>query len=258
VAEAEPSGAPKPRLLDRVRAAIRARHYSRRTEKAYVAWIRRFIFFHDKRHPAEMGAPEVTRFLSSLATEGHVAASTQNQALGALLFLYREVLEVDLPWMDEIVRAKRPQRLPVVLTRDEVRAVLRRLEGTPRIMAFLLYGAGLRLLECCCLRVQDVDFGSNQIVVRSGKGDKDRVTMLPGAVKTPLADHIERMRAQHQADVRRGAGWVELPWALARKYPNAGREWGWQWVFPATRMYVERQTGQRRSTTCTNQSSSEP
>ena len=149
VAEADPAGAPKPRLLDRVRAAIRARHYSRRTEKAYVAWIRRYIFFHDKRHPADMGAPEVTRFLSSLAVEGKVAASTQNQALSALLFLYGEVLAVDLPWMDEIVRAKRPQRLPIVLTRDEVRAVLRRLDGTPRLMAFLLYGAGLRLLECC-------------------------------------------------------------------------------------------------------------
>ena len=146
VRESDPTGAPRPRLLDRVRAAIRARHYSRRTEKAYVAWIRRYIFFHDKRHPADMGAPEVTRFLSSLAVEGKVAASTQNQALSALLFLYREVLAVDLPWMDEIVRAKRPQRLPVVLTRDEVRAVLRRLEGTPRLMAFLLYGAGLRLL----------------------------------------------------------------------------------------------------------------
>ena len=148
VHEADPVGAPKPRLLDRVRAAVRARHYSRRTEQAYVAWICRYIFFHDKRHPADMGAPEVTRFLSSLAVDGHVAASTQNQALSALLFLYREVLEVDLPWMDEIVRAKRPQRLPVVLTRDEVRAILRRIEGTPRLMAFLLYGAGLRLLEC--------------------------------------------------------------------------------------------------------------
>jgi integrase len=215
VAEAHPSGAPKPRLLDRARTAIRARHYSRRTEKAYVAWIRRDIFFHDKRHPIEMGAPEVTRFLSALATEGQVAASTQNQALGALLFLYREVLEVDLPWMDEIVRAKRPQRLPVVLTRDEVRAVLRRLEGAPRIMAFLLYGAGLRLLECCRLRVQDVDFGSNQIVVRSGKGDKDRVTMLPAAVKPDLARHLERVREQHRRDLETGAGWVELPTALA-------------------------------------------
>ena len=229
VGEADPTGAPKPRLLDRVRAAIRARHYSR-TEKAYVAWIRRYIFFHDKRHPADMGAPEVTRFLSSLAVEGKVAASTQNQALSALLFLYGEVLAVDLPWMDEIVRAKRPQRLPVVLTRDEVRAVLRRLEGTPRLMALLLYGAGLRLLECCRLRVQDVDFGTNQIVVRSGKGDKDRVTMLPAVVKPHLARHLERVREQHRCDLETGAGWVELPTALARKYPNAGREWVWQWT----------------------------
>jgi len=246
VGEADPTGAPKPRLLDRVRAAIRARHYSRRTEKAYVAWIRRYIFFHDKRHPADMGAPEVTRFLSSLAVEGKVAASTQNQALSALLFLYGEVLAVDLPWMDEIVRAKRPQRLPVVLTRDEVRAVLRRLEGTPRLMAFLLYGAGLRLLECCRLRVQDVDFGTNQIVVRSGKGDKDRVTMLPAVVKPHLARHLERVREQHRCDLEAGAGWVELPTALARKYPNAGREWVWQWVFPATRPYVDRLTGEHR------------
>ena len=246
VAEADPTGSPKPRLLDRVRAAIRARHYSRRTEKAYVAWIRRYIFFHDKRHPADMGAPEVTRFLSSLAVEGKVAASTQNQALSALLFLYGEVLEVDLPWMDEIVRAKRPQRLPIVLTRDEVRAVLRRLEGTPRLMAFLLYGAGLRLLECCHLRVQDVDFGTNQIVVRSGKGDKDRVTMLPAVVKPHLARHLERVREQHRCDLEAGAGWVELPTALARKYPNAGREWVWQWVFPATRTYVDRLTSEHR------------
>jgi integron integrase len=241
VAETDPTGAPKPRLLDRVRATSRARHFSRRTEKAYVAWIRRYIVFHDKRHPADMGAPEVTRFLSSLAVDGKVAASTQNQALSALLFLYGEVLAVDLPWMDEIVRAKRPQRLPVVLTRDEVRAVLRRLEGTPRLMAFLLYGAGLRLLEYCHLRVQDVNFGTNQIVVRSGKGDKDRVTMLPGVVKPHLARHLQHVREQHRCDLEAGAGWVELPTALARKYPKV-----WQWVFPATRTYVDRLTGERR------------
>ena len=193
-----------------------------------------------------MGAPEITRFLSSLAVEGNVAASTQNQALSAVLFLYRDVLEVDLPWLDGIVRAKRPQRLPVVLTRDEVRAVLRRLEGTRRLMAYLLYGAGLRLLECCRLRVQDVDFASNQIVVRGGKGDKDRMTMLPAAVKPELARHLELVQKQHRRDVEYGAGWVELPTALARKYPNAGREWVWQWVFPATRMYVDQGTGQRR------------
>jgi len=242
-----PAPAPvRPRLLDRVRAVIRARHYSRRTEGAYVAWIRRYILFHDKRHPTDMGAPEITRFLSSLAVEGNVAASTQNQALSALLFLYRDVLEVELPWLDGIVRAKRPQRLPVVLTRDEVRAVLRRLEGAPRLMAYLLYGAGLRLLECCRLRVQDVDFASNQIVVRGGKGDKDRMTMLPAVIKPDLARHLESVREQYRRDVECGAGWVELPTALARKYPNAGREWVWHWVFPATRMYVERLTGQRR------------
>jgi len=174
---------PKPRLLDRVREAIRARHYSRRTEKTYVAWIRRYILFHGKRHPAEMGAAEVTRFLTSLAVDGNVAASTQNQALSALLFLYREVLEQDLPWLDNVVRAKGAQRLPVVLTRADVRAVIQELQGTPRLMALLMYGAGLRLLECARLRVQDVDFGSNQIVVRGGKGDKDRVTMLPATGK---------------------------------------------------------------------------
>jgi integron integrase len=247
VRETAPSEPPKPQLLDRVRATLRARHYSRRTEEAYVAWIRRYIFFfHAKRHPAEMGAPEVTRFLSSLAVDRRVAASTQNQALSALLFLYRDVLGVDLPWLDGLVRAKRPHRLPIVLTRDEVRAVLERLDGTPRLMAYLLYGAGLRLLECCRLRVQDVDFGASQVIVRSGKGDRDRVTMLPVAVKADLARHLEVVRGQHQLDLQRGAGWVELPDALARKYPNAGREWAWQWVFPATRMYVDRVTGQRR------------
>jgi integron integrase len=240
------AGAPKPRLLDQVREAIRARHYSRRTEKAYVHWIKRFIFFHGKRHPAEMGALEVTAFLTSLAVHDKVAASTQNQALSALLFLYREVLAVELPWLDDVVRAKRAQHLPVILTRDEVRAVLQRLDGVSRLMALLLYGAGLRLLECCHLRVKDIDFGTNQIVIRDGKGRKDRVTMLPAAVKAALIPHLERAREQYQADLRHGAGWVELPNALTRKYPSAGRDWGWQWVFPATRFYVERLTGQRR------------
>ena len=211
-----------------------------------MAWIRRYILFHRKRHPAEMGAPEITRFLSSLAVDGKVAASTQNQALSALLFLYRAVLELDLPWLDGIVRAKRPQRLPVVLTREEVRAVLQPLEGVPRLMVHLLYGAGLRLLECCRLRVQDVDFGRNQIVVRTGKGDKDRVTMLPEVLKAHLARHLEGVREQHTRDLQHGAGWVELPTALGRKYPNAGREWVWQWIFPATRLYVDRDTRQRR------------
>ncbi len=220
VRETGPGGAPKPRLLDRVRQAIGARHYSRRTEKAYVHWIKRYIFFHAKRHPAEMGAAEVTAFLTSLAVKGKVAASTQNQALSALLFLYREVLGVG--------------------------TVLGKLDAVSRLMALLLYGAGLRLLECCRLRVKDVDFETNQIAIRDGKGNKDRLTMLPAVVKTDLAAHIQRAREQHQADLRQGAGWVELPWALARKYPNAGRAWGWQWVFPATRIYIDRLTGQRR------------
>lgn len=246
VREVGPAEPPKPRLLDRVRAAVRLRHYSRRTEEVYIAWIRRYIFFHGKRHPMDMGAPELTRFLSSLAVDGHVAASTQNQALSALLFLYRDVLEVDVPWLDGIVRAKRPQRLPVVLSREEVRAVLRPLTGVPRLMASLLYGSGLRLLECCRLRVQDVDFASNQIVVRAAKGDKDRVTVLPAVITADLARHLERVREQHGRDVQAGAGWVELPYALARKYPNAGHEWLWQWVFPATRFYRDRDSGQLR------------
>jgi integron integrase len=237
---------PQPRLLDRVREAIRARQYSRRTEKAYVRWIKRYIFFHGKRHPAEMGASEITAFLTSLAVDNNVSASTQNQALSALLFLYREVLDVELPWLDDVVRAKRPQHLPVVLTRAEVRAVLQRLDGVSRLMALLLYGAGLRLLECCHLRVKDIDFATNQIVIRDGKGRKDRVTMLPTTVKAALTAHLAQARAQHQADLGRGAGWVELPNALTRKYPNAGRDWGWQWVFPATRFYMDRVTGQRR------------
>jgi integron integrase len=245
--ESGPPAAPKPRLLDRVRQALRARHLSRRTEEAYIAWIRRFIVFHGKRHPVEMGAPDVTTFLTSLAVDGQVAASTQNQALSALLFLYKEVLEVDLPWLDAIVRAKRPVRLPVVLTRVEVRGVLQRLDGVPHLMACLLYGGGLRVLECCRLRVQDIDFATNQIVVRGGgKGDKDRVTMLPGIAKAGLTRHLHTVHAQHQHDLVAGAGWVQLPTALLRKYPHAGREWVWQWVFPATRIYHDRLTGQRR------------
>ncbi len=246
VPEPGPTTPRPPKLLDRVREANRLRHGSRSTEKSYVGWIRRYILFHGKRHPAEMGAPEVTRFLSSLAVEGKVAASTQNQALSALLFLYRHVLHQDLPWLDDVVRAKRPKHLPIVLTRDEVRAVITELHGTPRLMATLLYGSGLRLLECCRLRVQDVDFGMNQIVVRDGKGAQDRVTVLPAIAKAALAQHLQRVKRQHEADLARGAGWVELPWALARTYPSAGREWPWQWVFPATRIYVDRATGQRR------------
>jgi integron integrase len=239
-------GPPKPRLLDAVREAIRLRHYSRRTQDAYVAWIRRYVLFHGKRHPADMGAEEVTRFLSSLAVCGRVSASTQNQALAALLFLYGRVLGIDLPWLGNLVRAARPQRLPAVLSREEVRAVLIALRGTPRLMGVLLYGAGLRLLECCRLRVKDVDFAANQIIVRSGKGDRDRVAPPPATVVPALQRHLAWVRSLHERDLRAGAGWVELPHALGRKYPNAGRELAWQWVFPATRTYREPETGQRR------------
>ena len=193
-----PASYPKPRLLDRVRDAIRARHYSRRTEKAYVAWIKRYIFFHAKRHPADMGAPEVARFLTSLAVDGRVAASTQNQALNALLFMYRVVLEVDLPWLDDVVRARRPESLPTVLTRDEVCRVLECLEGTPRVIVLLLYGAGLRLLESAQLRIKDIDFAANQLVVRSGKGAKDR-DRLP---EEPWPTYVTRACAEAQAAIR--------------------------------------------------------
>jgi integron integrase len=233
-------------MLDTVREAAQLRHLSRRTEDSYVAWIRRFILFHHKRHPLEMGSEEVTRFLSSLALERQVSASTQNQALNALLFLYREVLRVDLPWLEDVVRARTPRRLPVVLTREEIRAVFERLHGTPRLMAMLLYGAGLRVMECARLRVKDIDLGANQVMVRGGKGDKDRVTLLPAAAKPDLAKQIDFVRLLHERDAARGAGWVELPGALGRKYPNAGREWGWQWVFPATRTYVAHSSGECR------------
>ena len=223
IASPIPLGGPQPpRLLDRVRLAIRARHYSPKTEEAYVAWIKRYIFFHGKRHPAEMGVEEVTGFLSSLALRDRVSASTQNQALSALLFLYQEVLQQDLPWLDRIVRAKRPSRLPFVLTQAEVQAVLAHLRGVPRLMGTLLYGAGLRLMECARLRVKDVDFASNQILVRDDKGQKDRVTLLPATAKADLARHLEAMKHQHQQDLSQGAGWVALPGALERKYPNAG------------------------------------
>ena len=242
------SGAPRHPvwLGDRARAAMRVKHLSPRTEEAYLGWMRRYHEFHGRKDPATLGAAHVTAFLSALATQRKVAASTQNQALAALLFLYREVLGVELPWLDDVVRARGPERLPVVLSRGEVRAVLSEMHGVTRLMATLLYGSGLRLLECCRVRVKDVDFGRRQIVVRRGKGDKDRVTMLPAIVADELASHLELVRAQHRRDVAQGAGWVELPDALARKLPSAGRDWPWQWVFPATRGYVERESGQRR------------
>ena len=249
----------RPRLSERARAAMRLRHFSPRTEEANLAWMRRYYEFHGRRDPSTLGPEHVTAFLSALATCRRVAASTQNQALAALLFLYRDVLGIELPWLDDLVHARSPWRLRVVLTRDEVRAVLAHLEGVPCLMATLLYGCGLRLPECCRLRVKDVDFGRNQITVRRGKGDKDRVTMLPASLKAELGAHLERVRAQHARDLTRGAGWVELPGSLAQKLPSAGRDWAWQWVFPATRIYVERGSGERRrATTCTRPSCSAP
>ena len=227
-----PESRPPARLLDRVRETLRARHYSMRTEEAYVGWIRRYVRFHGLRHPETMGEAEVNRFVSYLATGGSVAASTQSQAMAAILFLYRDVLHRPLAGLEGVVRAKRPLRLPIVLTRGEVREVLGRLEGTPRLVATLLYGTGLRLLECLDLRVQDVDFGLRQIMVRDGKGAKDRRTMLPAALEEPLARQLEAARAIHDADAAAGVG-VSLPGALARKYPNAPLEWAWFYVFPA-------------------------
>lgn len=235
-----------PRLLDQVRLAIRARHYSWRTERSYVAWVRRFILFNGKRHPAEMGEREVTAFLSALAVEGRVSASTQNQALSAIVFLYRHVLGVELEWMSGIVKAKRPVRLPTVLTREEVHAVLGELHGVPWLMASLMYGAGLRLLECARLRVKDIDFSRFEVTVRDGKGCKDRLTMLPVSLRDPLMAHLERVRRLHQRDLKRGLGSVELPTAIARKHPRATFEWAWQWVFPATRFYRDPRSGRYR------------
>jgi integron integrase len=231
-----PAAQRKPKLLDQVRDAIRARHMSYRTEEAYVHWVKRYVLFHRKRHPAEMGAPEITQFLTALAVERHVSASTQNQALAALLFLYRGVFGRDPGSLAGLVRAKRPHRLPVVLTRPEVSALLGALHGVNWVMAMLLYGAGLRLRECLRLRVKDLDFTRNEIVVREGKGNKDRVTMLPASVKESLAAHLERVRQVHERDLAAGFGRVQLPDALARKYPNANRDWGWQWVFPASKI----------------------
>jgi integron integrase len=240
-----PSGSPSVRLLDRVRHAIQTLHYSRRTEKAYVYWVRRFVVHHGRRHPADMGADEVRAFLSHLAVQEHVSAATQNQALNALVFLYRRVLAKDLASIQGVDRAKRPQRLPVVMTRDEIRAVLDKLTGVPQLVCRLLYGAGLRLVECLSLRVKDVDFGRNELTIRDGKGAKDRVTVFPDSCREPLLRHLEAVRSLHARDLDGGLGCAPLPFALAAKYPEAGHEWCWQYVFPATSFYTDRRTGRR-------------
>lgn len=235
----------KPKLLDQVRRAMRTRHYSHRTEQAYVHWIKRFIFFHSVRHPAEMGQPEINAFLSHLAVKEKVSASTQNQALSALLFLYRHVLGRPVADLDEVIRAKKPARLPVVMTREEVKAVLSHLQGDKWLMTSLMYGAGLRLMECLRLRVQDVDFARNEITVRDGKGAKDRVTMLPQSLKAPLQNHLRKVKTIHEKDLRDGWGRVQMPDALDRKYPNAPADWRWQWVFPQENRWTNHQTGQQ-------------
>jgi len=235
-----------PRLLEQVRIRCRTRHYSIRTERAYVGWARRFILANGRRHPRELGLAEVEAFLSSLAVRDGVAASTQNQALSALLFLYREVLGIELPWVGAVTRAKRPRRLPVVLSHAEVRALLAVLDGQVALMASLLYGSGMRLMEVVRLRVKDVDFGRREILVRNGKGGKDRRVPLPRRVEAGLAAQVERARVLHGRDLAEGFGEAWLPHALSRKYPSAGREFGWQWVFPARRRSVDPRGGARR------------
>jgi integron integrase len=233
-------------ILQAVHAAVRTRHYSRRTEKAYMGWIRRFISWSGGRDPRQLGAAEVKEFLARLAVHGHVSASTQNQAFSALLFLYRDVIGSKLAGLEDTERAKRPERLPQVLSATEVRAVLRQLRGRVLTMASLMYGSGLRLLECARLRIKDIDFERGEITVRDGKGRKDRVTVLPERLAVRLRGHIERVRRLHDADLQMGGGSVAMPDALARKYPGASREWAWQWVFPAARLYADPLTGERR------------
>src|SRR5215831_1119807 len=236
----------KPRLLDQVRQTIRRKHYSIRTEQAYVAWIKKYIFFHHKRHPAQMGATEMEQFLNYLAVEQKVAAATQNQALSALVFLYREVLRQEFDWMENLERAKRPARVPLVLTETVVRQLLSHLDGQNWLMATLLYGSGLRLMECVRLRVKDLDFAYRQITVRDGKGAKDRITMLPDTCAEVLKRHLLKVKAVHEQDLADGFGEVYLPYALERKYQSAGRQWAWQYVFPAAKRSVDPRSGKTR------------
>jgi integron integrase len=230
---------PEPKLLDQVRGKIRLKHYSIRTEQAYTDWIKRFVLHFGKRHPRDLGAAEVEQFLTYLAVHGKVAASTQNQAKSALLFLYKEVLGLELSWLDNVEQSKVPKRLPVVLNRDEVQAVLSRLSGTHWLVASLLYGTGMRIMECLRLRVKDIDFKRREILIRDGKGFKDRVTMLPGTLAASLETHLAKVRVLHQTDLQQGYGAVYLPNALEKKYPNAARDWGWQYVFPSAKFSAD-------------------
>ncbi|MBN1829035.1 MAG: integron integrase [Deltaproteobacteria bacterium] len=235
----------KPKLLDQLQQALRSRHYSNRTEQTYRYWVRKFIFFNNVRHPGDMGEEEINAFLTHLAVKEQVSASTQNQALCALLFLYRHVVGREIGDLGNVIRARKPVRLPVVMTRDEVKNVLRQLTGDKLIIACLLYGAGLRLTERLCLRVHDMDFQKNYITVRDGKGSKDRVAMLPASIKEALINHLRKVKIIHENDVKRGYGRVILPDALARKYPNANKEWRWQWVFPQEKLWRNEITGER-------------
>ena len=237
---------PPPRLLERLRDRIRLRHYSLRTERTYAHWVKRYVAFHGMRHPGEMGTGEITAFLSSLATDRNVAASTQNQALSALLFLYKEVLGMDLPWLDEVRRAKKPRHLPTVMTQAEVQAVLAHLEGVNGLLARLLYGTGMRLMEGVRLRVKDLELERREVLVRHGKGGRDRVTVLPEALVAPLREHLVRVREWFLADRARELVGVELPHAYGRKNPGAGKLWGWQWVFPARELSVDPRNGALR------------
>ena len=242
----ETTSSPPPKLLDQVRWHLRVKHYSIRTEEAYANWIRRFILFHRKRHPSDMGEQEIATFLTHLAVDRHVAASTQNQALSALLFLYQEVIGRKLDFIGNVERVRRPAKLPVVFTREEARAVLARLKGDYRMMAELLYGSGLRLMECVRLRVKDVDFGYNRITVRDGKGLRERVALLPKQVRPGLQAHLERVKELHRQDLARGGGKVYLPFGLRRKYPHAERAWAWQYVFPAPKISVDPRSHEMR------------
>ena len=228
-----------PKLLEEVRRALRLRHYSLRTEAAYLDWIRRFILFHGKRHPSDLGEGEVSAFLTHLAADRKVAVSTQNQALSALLFLYQQFFQRKLGFLGEVERATRPVKVPVVLTKLEAQAIIAQLTGSYRLMGNLLYGSGLRLLECLRLRVKDLDFGYRQIAVRDGKGAKDRITMLPGSLQEPIQRHLAKVKMLHEEDLAEGCGTVYLPHALERKYPHAPRDWGWQYVFPAVRRTID-------------------
>lgn len=235
----------KPKLLDQLGEALRSRHYSPRTEQTYRHWVRRYIFFHDVRHPSEMAEPEINAFLNHLAVREKVSASTQNQALCALLFLYRHVLKQEIGDIGEVIRARKPERLPVVLTREEIKSVFKYLKGDKWLMAMIMYGGGLRLMECLRLRVQDIDFGRNEILIRDGKGGKDRRTTLPESIKETLVKHMQRVKAIHDKDLSDGWGRVQLPNALDRKYPNAPSEWKWQWVFPQENRWNNTKTGEQ-------------